>query len=388
MKKNLLSLAVVAALSTGAYATEPATSSLTESIQQGISHVSLRYRYENVDQDGFSDNAESSSVRLRLNFETKKYNDFSFFVEADHLAEAWGTDFNSLANGDTQHPVIADPLYTEMNQAYVSYNGFDKTTIKYGRQRINLDNQRFIGGVGWRQNEQTYDGFTIVNTSIKDLTLVYANLYNVNTILDKNISAGHHHILNAKYDGSGLGSISGYAYLLENITDTYGLRLTGKQKMGELNWGYEAEFATQETDNTASINTDYYHFSTTLGNNSITGQLGYEVHTADQGVAFQTPLGTNHAFNGWADKFLGTPADGLEDLYVGAIIPAAGMNFKLFYHDFSANKGNTNYGTELDFVAVKKFAKNYAVTFKYASYSADSFSKDTDKLWVMLTADF
>ncbi|PIP79213.1 MAG: hypothetical protein COW84_09995, partial [Gammaproteobacteria bacterium CG22_combo_CG10-13_8_21_14_all_40_8] len=251
-----------------------------------------------------------------------------------------------------------------------------------------LDNQRFIGGVGWRQNEQTYDGFTIVNTSIKDLTLVYANLYNVNTILDKNISAGHHNILNAKYDGSGLGSISGYAYLLENITDTYGLRLTGKQKMGELNWGYEAEFATQETDNTASINTDYYHFSTTLGNNSITGQLGYEVHTADQGVAFQTPLGTNHAFNGWADKFLGTPADGLEDLYVGAIIPAAGMNFKLFYHDFSANKGNTNYGTELDFVAVKKFAKNYAVTFKYASYSADSFSKDTDKLWVMLTADF
>ena len=30
---------------------------------------------------------------------------------------------------------------------------------------------------------------------------------------------------------------------------------------------------------------------------------------------FQTPLATLHAFNGWADKFLSTPVNGIEDLY-------------------------------------------------------------------------
>ena len=30
---------------------------------------------------------------------------------------------------------------------------------------------------------------------------------------------------------------------------------------------------------------------------------------------FDTPLGTNHAFQGWADLFLITPADGIRDVF-------------------------------------------------------------------------
>ncbi|HFB66348.1 MAG TPA: hypothetical protein ENJ60_12490 [Aeromonadales bacterium] len=394
MKKSMICIAVASILSVPVYATDEAqdtsnqVSNIAQAFSEGDAHVALRYRYENVDQANFADTADLSAVRFRLNFQTKSVSDFSAFFEADHLAQVWDTDYNSKLNGNTAFPVIADPMYTEMNQAYISYTGIKNTTVKYGRQRINLDNQRFVGGVGWRQNEQTYDGVTIVNTGIKDTTVVFASLYNVNNILGGNLSKGQHNILNVTYKGLGIGAITGYGYLLENISDTYGIRLKGSQKVSKMDLGYELEYATQETDNTASISTDYYLLEASLGNKSFTGKVGYEVHTAKNGVSFQTPLGTNHKFNGWADKFLAIQGDGMEDTYFGAIIPFSGMKLSAFYHDFAAENSSRNFGTEFDIALSKKFNKTYGLLLKYASYSAKDFSSDTDKLWIQFTANF
>jgi len=387
MKKSLLSLAILSALSTTAIADEN-TTSIAEAFSEGTAKVSLRFRYENVDQDGFADSAELPTARFRFNFKTKEVNNFGAFFEVDHLIDIWDTDYNSKRNGNTAFPVIADPLYTEMNQAYISYTGFENTTIKYGRQRINLDNQRFVGGVGWRMNEQTYDGVTIVNSGIEDTTIIFASLYNVNSILDTNASNGQHTIINVAYDGIEAGKLTGYSYLLEDISDTYGVRFNGSTKMDALKLGYQLEYAAQETDNAAASESDYYLIEASLGNTSFTGKVGYEVHTAANGVAFQTPLGTNHAFNGWADKFLGIQGDGLEDLYVGAIVPVAGVKVKAFIHDFAAEDSGREFGTEFDIAVVKKLDENYTLLFKYASYSADDFSVDTDKLWIQLSATY
>ena len=394
MKKSMICIAVASILSVPVYAADEAqdtsnqVSNIAQAFSEGDAHVALRYRYENVDQASLADTADLSAVRFRLNFQTKSVSDFSAFFEADHLAQVWDTDYNSKLNGNTAFPVIADPMYTEMNQAYISYTGIKNTTVKYGRQRINLDNQRFVGGVGWRQNEQTYDGVTIVNTGIKDTTIVFASLYNVNNILGGNLSKGQHNILNVTYKGLGIGAITGYGYLLENISDTYGIRLKGSQKVSKMDLGYELEYATQETDNTASISTDYYLLEASLGNKSFTGKVGYEVHTAKNGVSFQTPLGTNHKFNGWADKFLAIQGDGMEDTYFGAIIPFSGMKLSAFYHDFAAENSSRNFGTEFDIALSKKFNKTYGLLLKYASYSAKDFSSDTDKLWIQFTANF
>ena len=54
---------------------------------------------------------------------------------------------------------------------------------------------------------------------------------------------------------------------------------------------------------------------------------GYELLGSDDGkVAFNTPLATKHKFNGWADKFLGTPKEGLEDVYLTAKGKVSGVN--------------------------------------------------------------
>lgn len=72
------------------------------------------------------------------------------------------------------------------------------------------------------------------------------------------------------------------------------------------------------------------------------------------------------------------------DAYVKVVATAAGMKFVAVYHDFSADEGNADDGTELDWLAVKKFNKTYTGLVKYADYSADTFSKDTSKIWLQL----
>lgn len=62
-----------------------------------------------------------------------------------------------------------------------------------------------------------------------------------------------------------------------------------------------------------------------------------------------------------------------------------GIDLLAVYHDYAANSGGGDYGTELNFQAAKKFAKLYTVTAKYASYSAGDLAGkvDTDKIWLM-----
>ena len=125
-----------------------------------------------------------------------------------------------------------------------------------------------------------------------------------------------------------------------------------------------------------------------LSTRGITGKLGYEVLGGGTNQAFQTLLATLHAFQGWADRFLVTPADGIEDLYFSIATKIHGGNVALLYHRFSPEMGGPKYGTEWDLVVKKPLAKRFALVFKYANYDARSLGTDTKKAWVMLTANF
>ncbi|WVM89678.1 alginate export family protein [Halopseudomonas pachastrellae] len=145
--------------------------SISEAVTGGKAGLDLRYRYEYVDQDGIDKSAGASTLRTRINFATAPYRGFGAFVEADDVTVIGSERYNNatgLPSAKTQYPVVADPDGTEINQAWLSYAGLDATTLKFGRQRIIYDNARFIGNVGWRQNEQTYDGFSLSNSSLAD----------------------------------------------------------------------------------------------------------------------------------------------------------------------------------------------------------------------------
>ena len=376
----------------------------SEWISYGRLNLNLRYRYEFVDQDGFAKDAHASTLRTRLAYRSPYLSNFGFLVELDDIRSAVGNDlYNSTRNGNTNRPVVADPEGTEVNQALILYKGIENTVVRAGRQRITLDNHRFIGDVGWRQNDQTYDSFSLSNMSLPETTIEYAYIDNVKRVFGPDSGTppadyqSDSHILNVKHEWSPNWDVTAYAYLLD-LEDspflsnkTFGIRIHGSNAVSDrTSTSYTLEYAHQKNygDNPNNYSADYFLLEGALTTTGITGKLGYEVLEGDSVQAFQTPLATLHAFQGWADKFLTTPSDGIEDLYVSIATKIRGANISLIYHRFNPEAGGPDYGSEWNLMIKKPFAEHYSIVLKYADYDASSFATDTDKLWIMLIANF
>ncbi|MCH4293503.1 alginate export family protein [Shewanella sp. 3B26] len=394
MKFSTAALAVSTALLSlsNVAAADPVSKALVEDAKV---NVQFRARFEQVDQ--LSDTQDLTSLRTRLTYQTGDLSNFFGLAEVDDVRS---TD---------EEPWIADYEYTEINQAFIGYKAPGDTVLKYGRQRILLDNQRFVGGVGFRQNEQTYDAFSVQTKGVTNLTAFYAYINNVNRIFSEASGKSDHknetHLLNLNYKANNWADISGYAYLIDNqnvsrfSTDTYGVRLTGKGDVGSLKLAYALEYAKQSDggNNTLSYDADYQLAEASLGFSGVTAKLGYEVLGSDNGNAgFITPLATLHAFQGWTDKFLfggaGNWDKGIEDLYFSVGGAVAGVKLLAVYHQFESDVDNIDMGDEWGVSVTYPFAKHYSVGAKYASFSgADAgyaFSNDTDKLWLTFEAKY
>jgi len=170
---------------------------------------------------------------------------------------------------------------------------------------------------------------------------------------------------------------------------TLGVRFQGSMAVNNrISTRYTLEYAHQEDygDNPNNYSADYILLEAALTTMGITGTLGYEVFGSDSGQAFQTPLATLHAFQGWADKFLVTPAAGIEDVYFSVATTFHGANLSLIYHQFSPEAGGPKYGSEWDLMIKRPLTERYSIVLKGAYYDADSVSTDTRKFWVMITA--
>ncbi|NRB37147.1 MAG: alginate export family protein [Pseudomonadales bacterium] len=361
-----------------------------EAVSGGKATLDARMRYESADVDNPKDTAMALTLRTRLGYKTAELAKTTAFVEMDDVRVVAGMgDYNPYpADKNHQYNVIADPEMTELNQAYLSFKPVEGLEVIAGRQRLIIDNARFIGNVGWRQHEQTFDALT-AKYKLGRLDLIATYSGRQNTVL------GDHQktkdiFTHLAYSFDGIGKVSGFYYGLDNdagdTLDTLGIRFVGQAKLGESSQLlYSAEFATQSNETTASKNdADYMLLELGYGMDNWSLSAGYELLGSDHGeYGFTSKYGTNHAFNGWADKFLSTPDDGLEDLYIKAVVKAVGMKFVVMAHDFSANDSGKDLGSEIDFLAVKPFAKKYNVGFKYAGYSeGDVAMADTTKFWL------
>lgn len=404
-KVNLLGLAVAAVMAGQASAVSADLGSdITDALKGGKAYGDFRLRYEMVDQD--IDNvkdADALTLRSRLGYKTGEVQGFSGVIEFEDSRNVLGmNDYNNTQGKNTEYSVIADPETTELDQMYLQYKN-DMVTTKFGRQVLTLDNHRFVGHVGWRQDRQTFDAVTLNITPIKDLSVQYAFLDQRNRILAEEADINSQdHLLNLGYK-TPFGQLSAYAYLLENEDvdddglDTYGLRFSGKAEVNsDLKALYTLEYATQDKESAAGDNdADYMNLEAGAEFKGVTAKFGYEVLGSDDGAyGFSTPLATLHKFNGWADQFLGTPAQGLVDMSVSVSGKLAGVKLMAVYHEFEADdesNGVDDLGSELDLLVAKKFSDNYSGGIKYAAYSAgdDAAGKvDTDKAWLWVSAKF
>jgi len=187
--------------------------------------------------------------------------------------------------------------------------------------------------------------------------------------------------------GNGLGASSDVAATKNAKTDasskTFGLRLDGVRVVNP-DWKvlYTAEYAKQDDLAGGSQLIDAHYFK--LGGGAAYGvwslRLDHEKLSSNDGkYAFQTPLGTNHLFQGWADHFLATPRQGIEDTYVTFAGSIEKAKIYAEYHVFKSDEkfasiNNTlgdDYGTEFDVSVAYPFTDKITAKAEYANFNED-----------------
>jgi hypothetical protein len=388
---------------------EPAVAaeSFSEAFTQGKFNLDFRYRYEWVDQDAYAEDARASTLRGRVNFETDPWNNFTAFGEFDYVTDVIWDDYNAGA-GNTpdkiQYPIVADPTGPDLNQLYLDWTNARGTKLRGGRQKIILDNQRFVGAVGFRQNEQTFDAGWF-NHKLGNFEFKLGYVWQVNRIFGDDVPAGTDDsatwLAHLSREWEGRGKLSVYYYDIDDkdvptfSSLSVGARWAGTTEFSSKPVKYTLEYAHQSDVHNQPVDysANYYRADITVEFDKLSPTIGIESLGGDDdrpGASFRTPLATLHAFNGWADKFLTTPAAGLDDFFVGLKGPLGPWTWNVVYHDFDAESGGSSYGDEFDVSFTRDIGERYGVYLAAAWFDGvgGPVFDDTAKVWLAFTADF
>ncbi len=434
-----------------------------DAIKTGKNMTSFRLRYEYVDQDGLQPgnftnaantpnptatqdlkDAHALTLRSLIGWQTAPYHNWSFAAQITNVSKLTD-DFNDGTNGfrvnggsnqnsKIEYAKVVDPDYTDINQLFVDWTGIKNTRVRAGRQVVNLDNVRFIGDIAFRQNTQVFDGISVMNKTIPDTEIFLAHFDKVRQIFTTHRS-GDLDIANIRYRISPTEFLVGYGYLTnfedlgfgnawfgsgtanrnaDQSNKIIGLRLDGTHPFTpNYRAHYTAEYAKQSdySGGDRRIDAHYYKLGGGFGIDNFNLRIDQELLSSNNNVyAFQTPFGTNHLFQGWVDKFLVTPREGIKDTFVTATYRYGDFVFFADYHlidadnDFytvgsGSNRNGNRYGTEWNTAVTWNIDKNWMTKFEYGKFSEDDHFaaaanttanaagtrgriRDTEKLWL------
>ena len=383
--------------------------SIIDAVKAGKLLLNLRPRYEHVEQDGKTFDANAPTLRSLVGWQTASYRGFSAMAQLIDVGRL-NSNYNDSRNGQTQFPTVADPDDTDLNQLYIDYDGWQQTRFRLGKQSIKLDNVRFVGNVEFRQVMQVFTGVTAENKSISHTTLYAGHLEHLKTVFtdERHLTF---EILHGAYEWSPGNQLTGYGYFLneaktvsatgfaDNSNRILGLRADGAYSFGTPpKLLYTAEFASQRnySGGDARIDANYYRLGAGAGWDTLYVRLDREVLGSNNGLyGFQTPLGTNHLFQGWADLFLTTPTQGIRDTFVslGGSIEKAKWSAEI--HDFKSDSGSIHFGHEIDFGVSYPLRRDLQGKVEYATFRESDVltpvgarKRDTDKLWLTLVYSY
>lgn len=397
------------ALSTTVVATAPATLQMAAAQTIVVKPlVDARLRYEDVDQTGIAAKADALTIRVRAGVQATS-GPWSALVEAQGNLAIDGNYYDGV-NGAATRPLVADPQNIALYRAQLQYKT-KALAITAGRQRITLDDERYVGAANFRQNGQTFDAVRVEWTGVANLKADVSYVWGVRTIWGIDGAGarpqsidGDNVFANLSYK-TPIGTLTGFAYLVDQdeptvqafrlSSQTYGGRFAGSHAITKaVKLSYAASYARQSDyhRNPNRYQADYYLVDAGLDVHGAKLGGGYEVLGADRGTAltsFQFPVDSAFKFQGWANKFLTTPADGVRDAYGSAgygwkaIGPLKVVTLQAVYHRFESDRVVRHYGNEVDLLASAKLRKT-TISARYADYRADRFATDTHKFWLQL----
>jgi hypothetical protein len=360
---------------------------------------SARSRY--VDFSG-AESARAASLLLRFNANTQWNNVFATHLQLDNVSRAFKNDHSDGVDLNGK-PIIPDVGGFDLNQAYLSAD-FDRVKFQLGRQRINLDNQRFIGGNGFWQNEQTFDAVSSNVKVFSNSQFTYAYIDNVNRIFgdgaDKYIHSNdnyygnvdterpaglrgdhrhHTHIAQLNYNEWDYSQLVAYGYVINNLTlpsasnSTLGANYTFTYKQDAIKYRVNIESAVQkqpELNNSPLL--PFYVLDAGIGISHIELNARYEVLSNKEGINFVTPLGSLHDFQGLANQIQNYASQGLKDSSLNIAWRATPFKFEAQYHHFNAYTAHVYLAQELDLIVSYKPTRKHAVTLLTTFFTPES----------------
>lgn len=406
-----------------------ANDSLQDAIVNGKFNFNFRYRYEHVDDDFRPGgvplkDANASTLRSAISYNSGAFHGFSTLLELEQVSRVFGGEYNEGVGLPSRYATVVDPDGTELNQGYLQFAAPAANTLRVGRQVITYRNapfHRFIGNILWRQNWQTYDAVSLKNDYLPDTTISYAYVWNVNRIFGTSAVEplsnfdSDSHFVNIQFKRFQWAQLEAYSYLLDFdkaprfSSRTLGIRMSGEYPLNDLVHPiYTLEYADQAdyAKNAISYDASYqlleagFKLKPPQILDSLMLKFSYERLSGDgtPASAFVTILGTNHAFQGTADRFLVTPNDGIRDYYLTSVMKAWGFKFVIGYHMLESDSLDYDYGDELDLELVRGFGKYLTLGLKYADYDADTNpvnvlrngaqAADTQKIWFYTIVKF
>ncbi|MDH4229243.1 MAG: alginate export family protein [Nitrospirota bacterium] len=386
--------------------------------------LDLRYRYEFLQDALYLKDAHASTLRARLGYRSKPVVGTRATIEIEGVGVAGADQYRNTVDPNPGYPFIPDPPDYAVNQAYLAFTTPVGISMNIGRQRLAFDNERHIGPDMWRQKERTFDSLRVesrlleeVNfeTLVSDIHFTYAYVMKVgqNDFEERSLEA---HLMNLSFAmwPSQRTHISFYGYFVDD-NEPHNIHDLTSSTIG---WYYERlyrpemgkvkiilEYAKQDTyqgrngylADPGFLNKDTYHTNAAVNirwPKGLSAEAGYQVFTSQSRIymdslgnistlwyGFQTPLGSNHAFNGWSDLIVPglvdwqytTPKYGLKDLSLGLSGPLWGLGWQATYHSFQQFDGSpfgNDYGTEVDALLSRDLTKTSRMGIMLAQYSA------------------
>ena len=379
-----------------------AAPNIGDAILAGHLLLDVRARYEFVDQKKTAtlrDNGEAYTLRTRIGWETADWRGFKGLVEFDDVRDIGAEHFAVNPPGATTpplngaakaiYPVINDPEVTELNRAQITWTPSAALSVVAGRQRILIDDQRFVGNVGWRQDEQTFDGVR-ADFAIGRVKGTYAYITRVNRILGELRDwDSDSHLVNITWSPAEAFRLEGFVYALDfsnsaaNSSITSGLKASGKRWLGLYQLAYNATYAKQSEyrRNTTPFDLAYWGGDVTGTFDIYSLKLSYESLEGNGVRGFTMPLATTHGFQGWSDAFVmplgGNKSfvDGLEDLNL-TFNAKPRFRFTYFFnsdlivrfHDFNDQRTGADLGREWDAQFMGAINPRLSIALKYADF--------------------
>jgi hypothetical protein len=367
------------------------------------------------------ESARAASLLLRLNVGTQWSEYLSSQVQVDNVSRGFkhehsdGVDLNGK-------PIIPDAGGLDLNEAYLAIK-VDAWNIKLGRQQINWDDQRFIGGNGFWQNEQTFDALLANIKLFSNSQLSYAYIGNVNRIFgddaDKRLPSNgggygadaaerpvnllgdhehHTHIARLDLNEWDYSELVAYAYAIDNLTaprtsnNTLGAHYTFTYKMDAIKYRLKLESALQKQPELSdSPLLPYYLLDASLGISHLEVSGRYEILSHKDNANFIMPLGSSHDFQGASGQIQNYKAQGLKDASLGLTWRATPFKIETQYHRFNAYTSNEYLGQELDITLSYKPSRKHVVSFLTAYFKPEldsAVEKDTTHFYLDYAYNF